>query len=66
MAFSLVFFCVDATAVYRTIKARGIDASEPQVGNGLWATGATDPDGYKLSFESPAELAEGSKLSDAE
>jgi len=63
---SLVFFCDDAVTLYRTIKSRGIDASEPQVGNGLWETGMVDPDGYKLSFESPAEEAEDTKLSDIE
>lgn len=63
---SLCFFCEDVTAFYRAIKARGIDASEPQVGNGLWTMGMSDPDGYKLSFESPTEVAEGTKLSDVE
>lgn len=63
---SLCFFCDDAVAVYHTIIARGVDASEPQVGNGLWTTGMSDPDGYALSFQSPTDQAEETVLSDIE
>jgi len=62
---SLCFFCDDAVAFYRQVRSRGIDASEPRVGNGLWVTQMTDPDGYELLFESPTDAAEGTKLSDA-
>ena len=30
----------------------------PFVGNGLWVTSVTDPDGYHLYFESPTEVPE--------
>ena len=60
------FFCDDAIAFYRAAKSRGIDASEPRVGNGLWVTTATDPDGYELLFESSANVAEGISLSEVE
>ena len=34
------------------ITARGIAATRPFVGNGMWVTSVQDPDGYKLEFES--------------
>ena len=49
---SIFFICEDAIAIYRELIARGIDASQPFVGNGMWVTGCKDPDGYKLEFES--------------
>ena len=61
---SLCFFCDDAVAFYRQVTSRGIDASEPRVGNGLWVTGLTDPDGYELSFQSPTDVAEDTRLSE--
>jgi lactoylglutathione lyase len=63
---SICFFCQDALAFYRQVKARGIDASEPQVGNGQWVTLLVDPDGYKLLFESYTDVAEETKLSEIE
>ncbi len=63
---SLCFFCDDAVGFYRDVRSRGIVASEPQVGNGLWVTSLCDPDGYELQFQSPADAAEGSKLSEVE
>ena len=27
-------------------------ASEPQVGNAMWVTSLSDPDGYRIHFES--------------
>jgi catechol 2,3-dioxygenase-like lactoylglutathione lyase family enzyme len=59
---SLTFFCKDAIAIYHEIRARGIDAKRPFVGNGLWTVGVADPDGYNLFFESPADAAEESEL----
>ena len=59
----LCFFCADAVAFYRAVRRRGIDASEPQVGNGLWVTEMKDPDGYELLFESPTDLPEEITLS---
>jgi hypothetical protein len=42
--------------VHHEALARGLEASRPFVGNGLWVTSLTDPDGYRLEFESPAEF----------
>lgn len=61
---SLEFICTDAVAIYHEAKARGLQPSEPQVGNGLWVTGLRDPDGYRLEFESPTDAPEEAKLSD--
>ena len=55
---SICFMCEDALDFYREIKSRGINASRPFVGNGLWVTSVTDPDGYKLDFESPTDAPE--------
>lgn len=49
----IYFICEDAIAVYEQAKARGIEASEIEVGNGMHFTDLTDPDGYELCFESP-------------
>ena len=61
---SVHFLCDDALAVYREVQARRIEADEPFVGNGMWVTGITDPDGYRLSFESPTDVPEETKLSE--
>jgi lactoylglutathione lyase len=61
---SLEFQCQDAVALYREFISRGLAASEPQVGNSLWTTGLTDPDGYHLGFESPTDTPEDTKLSE--
>ena len=59
---NLTFTCEDAIALYHQYLSLG--ASEPEVGNGLWVTHITDPDGYKLFFESPTDVAEETKLSE--
>jgi len=56
------FVCNDAIALYRDFKSRDIDAQKPFVGNGMWVTGVTDPDGYSLVFESPTNGAEEREL----
>lgn len=61
---SVCFICEDAVALYRQFRSRGLDASEPQVGNGMWVTGLTDPDGYKLFFESQTDTPEDTLLSE--
>jgi lactoylglutathione lyase len=61
---SLWFQCADAIAIYHDLRARSIDASEPQVGNGLWDTVLRDPDGFCLHFESPTDVPEETKLSE--
>lgn len=58
---SVCFMCKDALAFYREVKARGIEARRPFVGNGLWVTGLTDPDGYMVVFESPTDAPEESE-----
>ena len=63
---SLWFQCEDAIAIYHDVTSRGIEASEPQVGNGLWDTALSDPDGYSLHFESPTDVPEETKLSEVE
>ncbi|HEY0704024.1 MAG TPA: hypothetical protein VGD60_14745, partial [Candidatus Acidoferrales bacterium] len=61
---SLEFQCHDAIALYREFISRGLTASEPQVGNNLWVTSLTDPDGYRLGFESATDIPEDTKLSE--
>ena len=63
---SLCFQCEDAVALYREFRSRGIDGQEPFVGNSMWVTVLTDPDGYKLDFESLTDVPEETKLSDVE
>ena len=63
---SLCFFCENAVELYRGLKSRGIEASEPVVGNGLWITSVIDPDGYRMDFESPTDVKEDTRLSEVE
>jgi lactoylglutathione lyase len=63
---SLCFQCEDAVALYREFLSRGIEATEPTVGNSMWVTVLSDPDGYKLDFESPTDVPEDTKLSEVE
>ena len=55
---SLNFVCGDALAFYHEVKARGIATRRPFVGNGMWVTSLTDPDGYELNFESLTDAPE--------
>jgi catechol 2,3-dioxygenase-like lactoylglutathione lyase family enzyme len=63
---NIFHLCEDALSFYREVTARGIRVSEPYVGNRMWVAGLTDPDGYRLSFESPTDVPEEKKLSDLE
>ena len=65
LGMSVCFICEDAVALYREFRSRSLDASEPQVGNGMWVTGLTDPDGYKLFFESQTDTPEDTLLSES-
>ena len=56
---SIEFQCLDAIALYHEFTAKGLNPNEPCVGNGLWVTSITDPDGFCLGFESPTDMAEG-------
>jgi lactoylglutathione lyase len=55
---SVCFICEDALAFYREVTSRGVQASRPFVGNGMWVTSLSDPDGYKLHFESSTDVPE--------
>ena len=63
---SICFFCEDALAIYHTAKAQGLEATRPFVGNGMWVTSLTDPDGYRLDFESYTDAPEESVFDDDE
>jgi len=58
---SINFICKDALALYREFRGRGIAAGRPFVGNGMWVTSLTDPDGYSLHFESVTDAPEESE-----
>lgn len=62
---SVCFICEDALAIYREVTARGIEASEPFVGNAMWVTSLSDPDGYRIDFESPTDTPEGTIYSES-
>ncbi|MCC7494833.1 MAG: VOC family protein [Fimbriimonadaceae bacterium] len=55
---SICFICRDALALYHAFRERGVAASRPFVGNAMWVTNVTDPDGYQLCFESPTDSPE--------
>ena len=55
---SLCLMCGDAIGLWREARARGLEPKRPFVGNGLWVTELVDPDGYRLEFESPTDVAE--------
>lgn len=60
---SIAFQCEDALAIYREVLSRGLSPSKPFVGNGMWVTFLSDPDGYKIEFESPTDVPEDTELS---
>ena len=62
---SIYFQCKDALAIYREIRGRGINAGKPFVGNAMWVTSVSDPDGYGLFFESPTDAPEEAEFSEA-
>lgn len=61
---SICFICQDALAIYHEVTARGIKASRPFVSNGMWNFGVSDPDGYRLEFESDTDVPEGTPLTE--
>ena len=61
---SVNFICQDALVIYREFTSRGVQAKRPFVGNGMWVTEVTDPDGYNLSFQSPTGVSEETVLLD--
>ncbi|HEY6412464.1 MAG TPA: VOC family protein [Edaphobacter sp.] len=62
---STCFQCKDALAIYHDALAHGLEPREPFVGNALWVTPFTDPDGYKIDFESPTDVPEETTYSEA-
>jgi lactoylglutathione lyase len=60
---SICFICKDALAIYGEVTSRGIQASRPFVGNGMWVTSLSDPDGYRIEFESYTDVPEGTLFS---
>jgi catechol 2,3-dioxygenase-like lactoylglutathione lyase family enzyme len=61
---SICFQCRDAIAIYLDARDRGLQPRTPFVGNHMWVTVLTDPDGYKLDFESPTTVPEETVYSD--
>lgn len=61
---SVYFICEDALAIYNHIISNGLSVSEPFVGNNMWVVGLTDPNGYKILFESPTDVPEETTFSD--
>lgn len=62
---SICFICADALAIYSAVRQRGIQASKPFVGNGMWVTSLLDPDGYRIDFESLTDVPEETLFSEA-
>lgn len=56
---SVCFICEDALALFHEIKSRGVQLNEPFVGNNMWVVECSDPDGYRLCFESFTDVPEG-------
>lgn len=50
---TLYFICEDAITAHEEFKERGVPVGEPFVGNNMDVFYFKDPDGYRLSFESP-------------
>lgn len=55
---TVCFMCEDALAIFHEAVSCGLDVARPFVGNALWVTSLRDPDGYRLDFESPTDVAE--------
>jgi hypothetical protein len=54
---------VQQAVPFLTVHDRAaLQPSRPFVGNGYWVVELEDPDGYKLYFESPTDVAEGTVL----
>ena len=62
VGFSVCFQCKDALAIYHEVTQRGVQARRPFVGNSMWVTTLLDPDGYKIDFDSPTDVPEGTEF----
>ncbi len=61
---NICFMCEDALTIFHEAAARGIKASRnPFVGNALWVVSFSDPDGYRIDFESPTDVPEETEYS---
>ena len=61
---SICFICQDAIQLYTEFQQKGLTPTEPFVGNKMWVTSISDPNGYQLNFESATNVAEETKYSD--
>jgi lactoylglutathione lyase len=61
---SVCFQCSDALAIYRAAGARGV-SKRPFVGNNMWVVIFSDPDGYRIEFESSTNVPEETEYSEA-
>lgn len=61
---SVCLMCEDALSVYESARLKGVLAEPPFVGNGLWVVAFSDPDGYRIEFESPTDVREGTRYED--
>jgi hypothetical protein len=61
---SICFICQDALKLYNKFQQKGLNPSEPFVGNKMWVISLRDPDGYKLDFESTTTEEENTKYSE--
>lgn len=55
---SVCFICEDALAIYHEATGKGMTVAEPFVGNNMWVVSFTDPDGYRIEFESATDVPE--------
>ena len=55
---SVYFICEDSIAIYNQIISNGLAMTDPFVGNNMWVVALSDPDGYKIFFESPTDVPE--------
>jgi catechol 2,3-dioxygenase-like lactoylglutathione lyase family enzyme len=60
---TIYFICKDAVKIYHELVEQAIHASIPFVGNGMWTTVISDPDGYHICFESYTDMPEGTEYS---
>lgn len=60
---SICFMCGDALSIYRDATERGVVCEIPFVGNALWVVNMSDPDGYKIAFESYTDVPEETEYS---
>lgn len=51
--------CDNALLMYERAIANKLAVQEPFVGNNMWVVSLRDSDGYKISFESPTDVPEG-------